>query len=242
MTRDPRSRSSAAPLDVELRPGDLQDLASADAVAAFFARLGYRTEGRVSQKPGHLGITAEGTLRPIRRMELIATQEDLFQVYLFELKSVTVAHTRALTRNFRNRAGLFLLVLTSDYEQIDFVFLERYLPAASTDGSGSTPRQPQVRLRARTLTVERRKPKAVDLRVLRRFTWTERDEFAQYDKILAAYGVAEWSEELFNNRALFSDYYLASRFRDYDDWSEDPKPVFREPLRPPRSLTGHQLL
>ncbi len=41
------------------------------------------------------------------------------------LKSVTVAHTRALARAFRHRAGNFLLVLTSDYETIDFVLLER---------------------------------------------------------------------------------------------------------------------
>ncbi len=61
------------------------------------------------------------------------------------------------------------------------------------------------------LTIDRRKPGRIDLRVLRRLTWTESDAFAQYDKLLSAYAVADWSEEFFNNRALFSDYYLLER-------------------------------
>ncbi len=73
-------------LDLGLVPHDLQDLSSADAVAAFFSRLGYRTEARIAQTGANLGITAEATLRPIRRIELLANQDDLFQVYLFELK------------------------------------------------------------------------------------------------------------------------------------------------------------
>lgn len=74
---------------------------------------------------------------------------------------MTVAHTRDLTRGFRNRAGSFLLVLTSDYERIDFVCLERYLPEADAAESRKTLTTPQARLRIRTLTVERRKPTAV---------------------------------------------------------------------------------
>ncbi|MBI4193514.1 MAG: hypothetical protein HY526_00390 [Betaproteobacteria bacterium] len=67
--------------DVDLTPADIQTLANPDAVAAFFVRLGYDTNARTVQTPGNLGITAEGTLRPIRRIELIADQEELFQVY-----------------------------------------------------------------------------------------------------------------------------------------------------------------
>src|SRR3990172_10029566 len=130
--------------DVDLTPADVQTLANADAVAGFFARLGYDTNARTVQTPGNLGITAEGTLRPIRRIELLADQEELFQVYLFELASVTIAQTRALARTFRNRAGNFLLVLTSDYERLDFVLLERYLPPAAP---GATIGERQVGIR-----------------------------------------------------------------------------------------------
>ncbi|MBI3327445.1 MAG: hypothetical protein HYZ81_12185 [Nitrospinae bacterium] len=211
-------------LDIELGPHDIQALSTADAVAAFFARLGYHTDARIQQTPGNLGIAAEGTVRPIKKIELLADQESLFQVYLFELTSVTVAHTRALARAFRNRAGNYLLVLTSDYEHLDVVLLEKYLPVGSTDGSNIG--QKQVSVRPRVLTVERRKPSRIDLRVLRRLTWTESDPFAQYDKLLSAYAVADWSEEFFNNRALFSDYYLLERLRERPEWADDPKPSY----------------
>lgn len=214
-------------LDLDLRTRDVQDLTGADAVTAFFGRLGYRTDARIEQTAAHLGMVAEGTVRPIRRIERLANQEDLLQVYLFELTSVTVAHTRALARAFRNRAGNFLLVLTSDYERVDFVCLERYLPEEPASPA-PTPRQPQAGVRPRTLTIDRRKPTAVELRVLRRFTWTEADPLAQHQKILDAYTIADWSEELFNNRALFSDHYLKTRFRERPEWREDPKPAFRE--------------
>jgi hypothetical protein len=196
--------------DSELGLSDIQSLSNADEITAFFARLGYNTDTRISQTPANLGITAEGTARPIKKIELIADQESFFQVYLFELTSVTVAHTRALARTFRNRAGNYLLVLTSDYERLDFVLLEKYVPAKGDDSS--TIAQQQIGVRPRVLTVERRKPTRIQLRVLRRFTWTESDPFAQYDKLLSAYAVADWSEEFFNNRALFSDYYLLERF------------------------------
>ena len=122
-------------LDVNLSRQDIQGLSGADAVAAFFARLGYNTDARTAQTAGNLGITADSTVRPIKKIELIADQEGLLQVYLFELQTVTVAHTRALARAFRNRAGNYLLILTSDYDRLDFVLLEKYLPADSTDSN-----------------------------------------------------------------------------------------------------------
>jgi hypothetical protein len=112
-------------LDIDLTSQDIQGLGSDNAISGFFARLGYNTEARTPQTPGNLGITSDSTSRPIRKIELIADQEGLLQVYLFELQSITVTHTRALARAFRNRAGNYLLVLTTDYDRLDFVFLER---------------------------------------------------------------------------------------------------------------------
>jgi hypothetical protein len=210
--------------DVELSARDVQNLSSVEGVAAFFAKLGYNTNSRTSQTPGNLGITAEGTTRAIRKIYQLADQEGLFKVYLLELTSVTVAHTRALVRAFRTLSGNYLLVLTSDYERLDFVLIERYVP--SIGDSSSNIAQKQANVRPRTLTVDRRNPSRVQLRVLRRLTWTESDPFAQYDKLLSAYSVADWSEELFNNRALFSDYYLLERLRERSEWKDDPKPSY----------------
>jgi Eco57I restriction-modification methylase/TaqI-like C-terminal specificity domain len=179
------------------------------------------------QSPGNLGITADTLLRRIKRIELIADNEGFFQVYLFQLVSVTVADARALATSFRNRAGNFLLVLTADFDRLDFVFVER-IPV---EGQTSTIGTPQPKVRPRTISVERRKPERVQLRVLRRFTWTEADAFAQYEKLLAAYSVAYWSEDHFNNRALFSDYFLKERLPnspiDFPEWTEDPKPAYK---------------
>jgi hypothetical protein len=210
--------------DLDLGRQDIQSLSAAEAITAFFARLGYNTEARTTQTPGNLGITADSASRPIKKIELIADQEGLFQVYLFELQSITVAHTRALARAFRNRAGNYLLVLTSDYDRLDFVFLERDLPRAG--GREQLLTEKQSAIRPRVLTIERRNPTPIQLRVLRRLTWTESDPYYQYEKLKAAYELANWSEEYFNNRALFSDYYLKERLQEFAVWKEDPKPAY----------------
>ena len=107
-------------------------------------------------------------------------------------------------------------MLTDDYQRLDFVLVERYSSEfprpQETFGLPSTSRQ--VGVRPRILTVYRRNPDEVALRVLRRFSYTESDTIAQYEKLLSAYDVADWSEPFFNNRALFSDYYLTTRLTD----------------------------
>lgn len=210
--------------DRDLKPSDLQTLSSRDGVASFFAALGYRVDSRLAQTPQAMGITPLGLQRQIRYIERIADQENgTLQIYLVELRSVTQANLQGIARAFRNRVGQFLLVLTSDYEDLDFVLLERVLPGRTEQGIGTR----QVSIRPRTLTVNRRDPGPVALRVLRRFTFTEGDADAQYDKLLSAYAVADWSERFFNNRALFSDYYLNDRLRSLPEWSEDPKPAYK---------------
>ena len=58
------------------------------------------------------------------------------------------------------------------------------------------------------------------MRVLRRFSCTETYTFQQYEKLLSAYDVADWSEPFFNNRALFSDYYLLQRLPQTHEWQD----------------------
>jgi hypothetical protein len=88
-------------LDLELAASDVQALNGADTIAVFFARLGYNTDTRTLQTPANLGMTADSIVRPIKRIELIADQEGLFQIYLFELASITV--TEVLTEWERQR-------------------------------------------------------------------------------------------------------------------------------------------
>src|SRR5712692_328951 len=201
--------------DYELSNADVQLLASRDALAAFFARLGYNTNHRLVQNIAAMGITTDSLKSSITHIERLVSEDKLFEVYLFELKSVTVAATQSIVRTFRNRPGDYLLVLTDNYERLDFVLVERYT-ADSSKASDTPPltgpqTPKQVGVRPRILTVNRRNPHEVAMRVLRRFSYTESDTFAQYDKLVSAYDVADWSEPFFNNRALFSDYYLTQR-------------------------------
>ncbi|MCK4374894.1 MAG: hypothetical protein KAX19_06170, partial [Candidatus Brocadiae bacterium] len=210
-------------IDKEVTTKHVQGLNARDAVASFFAYLGYNVDQRTEQRPENLGVTADSLKRSITHIENVATQEDWLRVLLVELKSVTVAHARTLVNSLRNLAGDFLVVLTSDYERIDFVLLQRIAPA-----EGGPLSQKQVKARPRVLTVDRRKPDRVALRVLRRLTYTEADPYAQYDKLVSAFDTAEWSEEHFDNRALFSDYYLTERLPGMPEWREDPRPAFQQ--------------
>lgn len=212
--------------DRELTEKHVLGLSSAEEIVGFLASLGYRTDARTVQAPANLGITAESLIHQVRRLELLADHEGLLQVYLAELASVTVATTRGLARAFRTLNVQFpLLILTHDYERLDFVLVEKVLPAFADDVGPMG--QKQVAIRPRILTVDRRDPGRVELRVLRRFTYTEADPIAQGEKLLSAYAVADWSEEFFNNRALFSDYFLLERLRDDPVWHADPKPAYR---------------
>jgi len=210
-------------LDREIRREDVQSLSNRDQVVALFAALGYQTDARLAQTPANIGVTADALTRQVTHLERIADHEGLLQVYLVELTSVTVAATRGLASALRNRAGNYLLVLTHDYERIDFVLVEKLAPRAEP---GQTIGQKQVSVRPRILTVERRDPSKVDLRVLRRLSYTEPDPIAQYEKLKSAFDIAYWSADHFNNRALFADYYLCERLQEHAEWKEDAKPIF----------------
>ena len=212
--------------DKELTRADIQELANREGIASFFAKLGYGTDVRMLQTCAAMGITAESLQRQVKHIERVAIKEggaEPLDVYLIELTSVTMVATQGLARALRNRVGNYLLILTDAYERIDFVLLQRSLLTASTTALTTK----QVVVRPRILTVDRRNPTPVQLRVLRRFSCTEIDSDAQYEKLLSAYSVAEWSEPLFNNRALFSDYYLNERLPETPEWRERSEGVYQ---------------
>ncbi|MGC9399832.1 MAG: hypothetical protein ACP5HM_11930, partial [Anaerolineae bacterium] len=206
--------------DRPLTVQQIQGLSSADRLAEFFTYLGYPEGTRVPMTAEALDLN-QRLKDVVQRVEQLASVDGALMIYLFKLTSVTVAHTRALARVFRNRAGNFLLVLTDDYRRLDFVLLERELPGQP--GTGVSARQ--VLVHPRVLSVDRRDPDRVALRVLRRFTCTEidpdgdRDPYAQYDKLRSAFTIAAWAEPYFNNVALFSDYYLNARLPELPAWN-----------------------
>ncbi|MCK4731109.1 MAG: hypothetical protein KAT65_01510, partial [Methanophagales archaeon] len=219
-------------VDCDVKPEDIQILRNPDAIVGFFAKRGYDTNKRVvHQNPQHLGISNQTLLDQIKRVERIS-ENGLLRVYLIELSSVTVANTLQLARSFKERSGRFILVLTSDYERIDFVFLDRVIPLGK---KLEVTTKPRFALRPRSLTVNRSNLDTVSKKVLRRLTFTESDEFAQYEKIRSAYTMADWTEDFFNNRALFSDYFLIHRLKENPVWKEKAESsylAFKNKLKP----------
>jgi hypothetical protein len=215
--------------DEQLNASDIRQLENADEIAHFFAKLRYDIDERTNIPDyGVLGMGSEDVRQHIHKIELIGKDpvEGDISIYLFEVRSVTAKLRNDIARRFRERPENALFVLTQDYEQLEFVLLERVV-------SRSQSRRAALKqaIRPIPLTGNRLHPDPVALRVLKRFTFTEEDAAYQWEKLRSAYMLAEWSEEYFNNRALFSDYYLRERLTDpkiTPEWDEDVRPVGRE--------------
>lgn len=215
--------------DEQLDAGDVRQLENADEVAHFFAKLRYDIDERTNI-PDYtlLGLGSEDLRQRVHRIELIGKdpEDGDISIYLFEVKSVTAKLRNDIARGFRQLSENALLVLTKDYEELEFVLLERSISPTKSRRVGV-----KQAIRPIPLTINRLHPDLVALRVLKRFTFTEADAAYQWEKLRSAYMLAEWSEEYFNNRALFSDYYLKERLTDSkitSEWDEDVRPVGRQ--------------
>ncbi len=212
--------------DVQLMPPDVRQLENADQVAHFFAKLRYNVDVR-RVIPVSVAPYIRDTIRlEVNHHELIAVDpvdEDI-KIYLFEVHSVTAKLRNTLAQGFLGTNDeKVLLVLTEDYSDLEFVFIERDKTETQRRGMALKPTA-----RAIPHNVNRTNPEPVKLRVLKRFTFSEADSDYQWEKLRSAYMLAEWSEEFFNNRALFSDYYLNHRLKDAAEWKEDVYPAGRE--------------
>src|SRR5579883_2578620 len=117
--------------DVLLTPADVQALSSPESIVVFFSLLHYNTNEHVVQTPAAMGLTSANLRDNIQHIERVAANADfdVLEVYLFQLRSLTVASRNEIIQRFRYLTGNYLLVLTDDYERLDFVLLERYQPA-----------------------------------------------------------------------------------------------------------------
>ena len=61
---------------------------------------------------------------------------------------------------------------------------------------------------------------------LRRFTWTCQDALEQFDKLRSVFDAAAYTGEYFQNRGLFSDYFLRDRLREDPAWRDNPSDAF----------------
>jgi len=206
--------------DLDLTRGDIGQLENREALIAFFARLGYNVDDAAKTPLSALGLDSAEWQHQVRgayRLAVDPEDEDIV-VYLFEVRSVTKALIDAIGRSFGSREESPLLVLTHDYEQLDFVLVQRQKRVPGRDGVI------RYGVETRGIKVERRNASTVHLRVLKRLTFTEADALLQWDKLVAAFTYAATASEFFNNRALFSDYYLTHRLTDgqlTSEWREE---------------------
>jgi len=207
--------------DLDLKSKEVAELASPDAIAAFLARLGYDTSRRALLSPEAVGLSGDSAAA-LKRIELLSEDSEHFLRIVF-------AQPRSLTAKVRNdlvrvlgRSNVdHLLVLASDFDTLEFVLLDKR--RRERKGPVATDR---IQVVSKTICVNRRAPDRLDLRALRRFTWTCRDGLEQFDKLRSVFDAAAYTGEYFQNRALFSDYYLRERLRDDPAWRDNPSELF----------------
>ena len=204
--------------DLDLMTKDLAGLTSPDALTAFLSRLGFNTSRRTVLTPASLGLSGD-TAAAIRSIELLAEDEEGFLRVLFaQPRSLTAKVRNDLVRVLGKSNVDHLLILASDFDTLEFVLLDK----RKTRSRRGRRRRAQSRSCPRSISVNRRKPTRLDLRTLRRFTWTRQDALDQFDKLRSVFDAAVFTGEYFQNRGLFSDYFLRERLREDPAWRDNP--------------------
>ncbi|HUY87118.1 MAG TPA: hypothetical protein VMV10_00125, partial [Pirellulales bacterium] len=233
--------------DLDLTPRDVAELASPDRVAAFFAKLGYDTAGRATLSPEAIGLSGE-TAGAIKRIETLSEDPEQFlRVVFAQPKSLTAKVRNDLVRVLGRGTLDHLLVLASDFDTLEFVFLDKRKreqkgPAGSA-GRLTSGAAERIQVVPKTISVNRRNPTRLDLRTLRRFTWTCHDALEQFDKLRSVFDAAAYTGEYFQNRGLFSDHFLRERLREDPVWRENPSELFafvRDLLRDAQGRWGRK--
>ncbi len=214
--------------DRELTNHDVTPLEKPEELVNFFSFLNYDVSDSRKIEPAAINLDTDNLKRQVQLIWKIAadSRDEDVQVILLKARSAAVSVIQSVAQRLGQLSPSYLVVLTTDYETLNFVLVDKTRQEGKSAGS-----LPKYVVRPRTLTVNRRNPGPVALRVLRRFTFTEPDALYQWDKLRSAYTLAEWSEPDFNNRALFSDYYLKYRLTDKalnPVWGEDTVSVWRD--------------
>ena len=188
----------------EVTAANVQLIGGPEELRRFLGTLGYNVSDPIEQTAASLGV-AERFQHAISQAHRVAAErlepglDPALEVYWLEVTALTAELRKAVVSAFRNKPAQTLLILTTkDFDPIDFVLVQR------APRQGTMPGGPAIS--HRLFSLDRRNPTRVHLRVLNRMANTAADAYAQYDRIKDAFRLAEWSEDEFNNRNLFSDY------------------------------------
>ncbi len=213
-----------------IKAATVQAASDRAGIQQLLAALGYDTSEPTEQTAASLGV-AERSQHLIRNVCRVAAERlspglpPALEIYFFEVTALTVELRKALVAAFRNKpANVLLIVATRDFSPLDFVVVEKAVEAGGPGGA-------RVAVSHRLMSVDRHHPSPVHIRVLERMSRAATDPFAQFERIRDAFRLAEWSEDEFNNRGLFSDYFLKSRLTDpraFPVWNTDLRSVHRD--------------
>jgi len=207
--------------DLDVTPREVVELASPDAITAFLGKLGYDTADRALLSPEAVGLSGESA-SAIKRIELLSEdQEQFLRVVFAQPKSLTAKVRNDLVRVLGRSTLDHLLILASDFDTLEFGFLDKRKREHKGPAGGE-----RIQVVPKTISVNRRSPTRLDLRTLRRFTWTCRDALEQFDKLRSVFDAAAYTGEYFQNRGLFSDYFLRDRLREDPAWRDNPSETF----------------
>lgn len=212
----------------QITAADIQAISDCAEVARFLAKLGYDVSEPADQTSAGLGI-AERTQHLVLTARRVVGHRaapglpPALEIYCFETTVLTADLRQSVVAAFRNKPAQVLLILaTRDFRQLDFVLVQKSLAVVATGG--------QVSVSHQLFSVDRRHPSRVHLRVVNRMSNVALDPYAQFDRIRDAFRLAEWSEDEFNNRNLFSDYFLKNRLpqqSQFPVWHGDFKPAYK---------------
>ena len=207
-------------MDVELIAEDVAGLTSPDAIAALIQRLGYDTAKRAALTPEAIGLT-DGD-KVFQRIELLSEDaEGFLRVVFAQVRSITAKARNDLVRALGRFSHDHLIILTSDFHVLEFVLIDKVKRHRIVPGAVSAYKPvPKV------YSIIRKAPTGLDLRILRRLTFTQRDALDQFDKLRTVFEAAAYTGRYYQNRALFADHYLDTRLHEDDAWRQSPNDAF----------------
>src|SRR4051812_6348127 len=149
------------PTDLDLVGKDIGALTSPDAFAVFLDNLGYQTTARAHLTPESIGLAGDSAAA-FKKIELLSEDEERFlRVVFAQPRSLTAKARNDLARVLGKSTIDHLLILASDYEDLEFVLLDKRKKEQQGPTGGE-----RVQVVPKAISVTRRTPSRLDLRTL----------------------------------------------------------------------------
>jgi hypothetical protein len=144
-------------------------------------------------------------------------------VLFVQPKSLTAKIRNDLIRILARSNEDYFVILAATFDTLEFVLLDKKTKEQAGPAGGY-----KVQVVPKIFSIDRRKPSPQDVRTLRQFTWTHQDALDQFDKLRVVFDNAIFTGEFFQNRGLFSDYFLRERLKEDSVWRDNPTGAFQQ--------------